>query len=199
MLRLIHIMSLLILAALAGCSSPATIDVEPKNLLLKGKSETIQLQPTVKDASGKVMHDVAVTFKSMTPTMATVDASGNVQAVTSGTGTILVSCGKASQEVEVIIQIPKKIEIDPSSPMMMLGVTKGFKATVINDRDQPMIAGEVRWVSSDPNIFTVDASGNVKTVNEGEAKLTAFAAGIESTTTITVKHEELHEDGTLSQ
>jgi uncharacterized protein YjdB len=135
----------------------------------------------------------------MTPTMATVDHLGNVQAVTSGAATILVESPPASKEVEVLVQLAKKITIAPRQPMMMLGVTKGFKATVINDRDQPMIAGEIRWSTSDPEIFTVDKDGNVKTLKEGKATLTAHAAGTQGTTEITVKHEELHEDGTLSQ
>jgi uncharacterized protein YjdB len=182
-----------------GCSEPATIDIEPERLLIGSKSETLQLRATVKDNGGKILSQTPVTFQSMTPTMANVDGSGNVQAITSGTATILIRAGKVSKEVDVLIQLAKRIAIDPDNQMLMLGVTKGFKATVYNDRDQPMIAGEIRWATSDPKIFTVDKDGNVKTVGEGEASLTVHAAGIQGSTKITVKHEELHEDGTLTQ
>jgi uncharacterized protein YjdB len=184
---------------LLGCSEPSTIDIEPERLLISAKSETLQLRATVKDRGGKVLSQTPVTFLSMTPTMATVDGSGSVQAITSGTATILIRAGKVSKEVDVLIQLAKRIAIDPDRPLFMLGVTKGFKATVYNDRDQPMIAGEIRWATSDPKIFTVDKEGNVKTVGEGEASLTVHAAGIQGSTTITVKHEELHKDGSLSQ
>ena len=103
-------------------------------------------------------------------------------------------------KVEVLIQIPKKIEIQPDETLLMLGVTKRYKATVIDDRDKPMIAGQIRWSSSDPKVFTVDSWGDVKTLTEGAADLTAHAAGISADLRITVKHEELSDDGlTLDQ
>lgn len=182
-----------------ACDSPATIDVEPKRPLLTNKDDRLQLKATVKDEQGKALAGAKVSFKSLTPTMASVDALGSVQAITSGTAAILVQSGSATKQVEVLIQIAKKIKIEPDSPMMMVGVTKRFKATVIDDRDQPMIAGKIRWASSDPTIFSVDSYGDVKTIKEGTAKLTAHAPGISDSTEITVKHEELSEDGTLSQ
>jgi len=188
-----------LLALAAGCGGPAKIDVEPERPLITSKSEGVQLRAVVKDEKGKALSSTGVTFTSMTPTMASVDESGNVRGIVSGSATILVRAGKLSKEVEVLIQLPKKITITPDSPMMMMGVTKGFKATVINDRDQPMIAGEIRWSSSDPETVSVDKDGNVKTIKEGKATLTAFAAGIQGSTEVTVKHEELHEDGSLSQ
>ena len=114
--------------------------------------------------------------------MLKVDEAGSVQAVTSGTGSVLVEAGKLTKQVDVLIQIAKRIEIQTTSPMpLMLGVLTGFKATVFDDRNQPMIAGEIRWTSSDPEIFTVDDRGNVKTHKEGEATLTVHAAGIQGT------------------
>ena len=135
----------------------------------------------------------------MMPTMASLDAKGVVRPVSSGNANILVEAGKISKRIDVLVQIPVKIQIDPSEPMMMLGVTKGFKATVYDDRKKPMIAGKMRWTTSDPTIFSVDDRGNVKSLKEGEAHLTVFAAGIKSSTVITVKHEELQEDGELTQ
>lgn len=187
-----------VLMALMGCNSPASIEVEPERPLLTSKDDRLQLKATVKDKEGKVMQS-KVTFKSLTPTMASVDPLGTVQAITSGEATILVQAGDATKQVAVLIQIPKKIKIEPESPMLMLGVTRGFKGTVYDDRDQQMIAGKIRWSSSDPSIFSVDKDGNVKTLTEGTAKLNAHAAGITDSTEITVKHEELKEDGTLSQ
>ena len=143
-----------------------------------------------------MLSGVRTRFKSLTPTMATVDELGMVSSVVSGTATILIEAGKVAREVEVLIQIPKKIEISPDDTLLMLGVSKRYKGTVFDDRDQPMIAGQIRWSSSDPKIFTVDEWGDVKTLSEGEADLTAHAAGISSGLRITVKHEELSEDGT---
>ena len=181
-----------------GCGRVARIEVKPENPLLTGKGDTIKLQATVLDKSGKKLPDVKVRFKSMTPTMATVDHLGNVSAVTSGEATILVRAGKISKEIQIQVQIPKKIVIKPFTRMLMVGVSKAYKATVIDDRGQAMITGEgVRWSTSDPTVVSVDKYGNIKTVKEGAATLTALAAGIKGTALITVKHEELDKEGTL--
>jgi uncharacterized protein YjdB len=183
----------------SACSTPAKIDVDPEKPVLTGAKDPLQLRGIVRDKSGGVIGTATVTWTSLTPTIATIDPNGNVQAVTSGTATMLARSGKVSRSVEVLVQIPKKIRFEPDSPMLMQGVTKGFKATVLNDRDQAMFVGELRWSTSDPEIFTVDGNGNVKTIKEGKATLTVHAAGISGSNPITVKHEELHEDGTLSQ
>jgi len=172
--------------------------VTPKIPLMSGKGDTLQLNATVLDEDGKKLPEIKVRFKSMTPTMATVDGQGKVSAVTSGDATILVRAGRVSKEVNIQIQIPKKIIIKPGVRWLMVGVSKGYQATVIDDRDQPMITGEgVKWSTSDPSILTVDKHGNIKTVKEGTATLTAFAAGIKRTAEINIKHEELRKDGSL--
>lgn len=196
-MRVWSVMAALLLSS--GCNRPAKIEIDPAHPILTGKSETIQLRATVRDQSGNVMGGVPVKWTAMTPTMATVDENGTVRPVTSGAATILAQAGKLSKEIEVQVQIPKRIVIDPDHPMLMLGVTKGFKATVLNDRDLPMIIGEMRWSTSDPAIFTVDNLGNVKTLQEGEAVLTVDAGGIQTKMPVKVKHEELHEDGSLTQ
>lgn len=195
-----------VIACCWGCQRPAKIKVEPDNPLLKSMEDSVRLQATVLDQQGKTLPGAKVAFKSMTPTMANVSANGVVHPVTSGTATILVTAGSVSKNVEVLIQIPKKIKIEPTAEsqfsgdfLLMLGVKRGFKATVINDRDRPMIAGDIRWSSSDPEIFTVDKHGTVKTIKEGATDLNAFAAGIKGSVKITVKHEELTEDGMLVQ
>ncbi len=198
-------LSLLMLAC-CGCEQAAKIQVAPETGLLTSVGDTLKLRATVLDSQGKPLPTAPVAFKAMTPTMATVTPDGLVSAVSSGTATVLITSGKVSKNIEVVVQIPKKIKIAPSSESMfsgdfllMVGVSKGFKATVVTDRDTPMIAGDVTWSSSDPAIFTVDKEGTVKTVAEGEATLTARAAGIEGQVKITVKHEELTEDGLLVQ
>ena len=191
---------LLALILVAGCKArPASLDVKPDNLLIAEKGGSLQLQVIPLDKSGAPLVVSGLAFKSMTPTMATVNSSGLVKAVQSGLATILVSANGLDKEVEISLQIPQKIDIDPDSKWSMLGVTRGYKATVINDRGKPILAGGVRWTSSNPEVASVDKYGNVKTLTEGETTITAYAAGIQGETSLTVKHEEFNdEDGTLS-
>ena len=148
-------------------NSPSSIEVEPARRLLSKKGATLQLKTTIKDKNGKVLTGVKVSYKSLTPTMATVDSLGVVSAVTSGSATMMIQAGKLTKQIDVLIQIAKKIKITPSNPLMMLGVTRAFRGTVIDDRDSPMIIGKITWSSSDSTIFSVDEHGNVKTLKEG--------------------------------
>ena len=189
---------LLAVASVCGCQRVEKIKVSPERPLMSSRTEGLQLKAVALDKDGKELPDVRVIFKTMTPTMATVDGQGKVTAVQSGDATILMRAGRISRSVNIQIQIPKKIVIKPFVRNLMLGVRKQYKATVIDDRDQPMITGEgVKWSTSDPETITVDKYGNIKTVKEGRASITAFAAGIKGVAEITVKHEELDKEGVL--
>ena len=192
-------MGLLALLLCWGCDGPASIEVSPDNPLIDGKGESVQLEATVKSETGKELPEAKVSYESLDPELATVDQGGEVTGKTSGTAHIQVKSGDVTKKVEVLVQVPDEVVIEPASPRLMVGVTRGFKATVMDDTGKPLIAGGVRWSSSNPDVFTVDEHGNVETHKEGEGTLSAFAAGIKGTTEVVVKHEVLNDDGTLTQ
>lgn len=183
-----------LLALLGACSgTPASVEVQPKDPRLTIAQREVQLQATVRNEKGEVLKDVPVAFSSLTPTVATCDSQGQVRAVKSGQATVLVTAGKLKHETTVLVQLAKKLVIEPDSPRLNLGVTTGFKGTLFNDEEEPMLAGEIRWTSSDPTVASVDKHGNVKTLKEGETTLTAFAGGLSGKTVVTVKHEHYNE------
>ncbi|MCC6746458.1 MAG: Ig-like domain-containing protein [Deltaproteobacteria bacterium] len=188
------------LLALASCAAkPSSIEVTPDQPVLGGRGGRVQAKATVKDKEGNVMPAQAVVYRSLNPTLFAVDDKGQMEALRSGSGKLLVQAGEVTKEVPVVVQIPKRVEIDPEAPVLMVGVRRAFKATVLNDQDQAMFGGGIRWASSDPSVASIDDKGTVKTVKEGEVTITAEAAGVKGTTKLTVKHERLQEDGTLSQ
>lgn len=183
---------------LAACDSPAKIEVEPKMPMLQNTEKTLKLKVTVKDKSGKVLPGAKYTFQALTPTLLSVDSTGSVRASQSGVGAVLVSVGKLTKKVEISIQIPKRIGIDPDSPTLNVGLRKNIKATLYNDRGKAMLAaGPVTWTSSDPEVVSIDKDGMIKTIKEGKATITARASGISGTTVITVEHEKMQADGYL--
>lgn len=194
-LRSSVVLTLLALVGGGAACSPkaASVEVQPKDPRLTMAQRELLLQATVRDDKGAVLDGVPVTFASLTPTVATADSQGRVRAVKSGQATVLVTAGKVKHELTVIVQLAKKLVIEPESPRLNLGVTRGFKGTVYNDEEEPMLAGEIRWTSSDPTVASVDKHGNVKTLKEGETTLTAHAAGITGKTVLTVKHEHYNE------
>ncbi|MCB9557699.1 MAG: Ig-like domain-containing protein [Deltaproteobacteria bacterium] len=192
-------LALLVLAvACGGCKSPAAIDVSPETIRLTHERRQLQLRAVVKDSSGSPLEGVPVSFASLTPTIVSAASDGLIRAVKSGTGTVLAKAGNVKQEVSVVVQIAKKVTIDPDGARLNLGVTRKFRASVLDDQDRPLLAiGTVTWESSNPAVATIDAQGNVKTLTEGKTVLIAKVAGLSGSTTLEVKHEKFNkEEGT---
>lgn len=181
----------------SGCSEPTSIEVHPKNPRITSKDQSLKLRVDIKDQSGRLMTNVTPIFRSLTPTVAYVDQDGNIRVFQSGHATLKIEAGKTFKEVKVRVQIPTKLAIEPDSPRLLLGVTRRFRAELYDDRGERMIAPEVHWANSNPEVLSLNDQGDVKTLTEGTATITAHASGIQGSTEVTVKHEKLHEDGTL--
>jgi hypothetical protein len=65
------------------------------------------------------------------------------------------------------------------------GALVTLTATVRDQRRQPMRAADVRWVSSDPEVATVDG-GRVRAVGEGRATITARSGNAAADTVVSV-------------
>ncbi len=66
-----------------------------------------------------------------------------------------------------------------------LSLTPGASAKLIATLNPENWVGQVIWSTSDPNVATVDANGNVSTVGEGSCTITAAAAGVTAECAIT--------------
>lgn len=89
-------------AAAADESVPTAINVVPASIDMNAQS----VQPiaaTIRDQSGSVMNKRAVDWTSSDPAVATVDGSGTVTAVSTGTAAVTASYGGLSAQVPVTI------------------------------------------------------------------------------------------------
>jgi uncharacterized protein YjdB len=136
---------------------------------------TLQLTATVapSDATNK-----NVTWSSSDPTIATVSAAtGLITAVTEGTVTITTTTddgGFVASCVVIVNATPLPatgITISQTTANLMVGATLQLKATVIpSGADQ-----NVTWNSSDQTIATVDETGLVTAVSDGNVIITVFS------------------------
>ena len=155
--------------------------------LTVGSSE--QLTATVAPAEAD---NKSVTWTSSNPAVATVDASGNVTAVGTGTATITVTTADGGRTATCIITvIPQAIYVtgimlNKTSTTLTVGDAERLTATVA-----PSDATDkaVTWASSNTAVATVDASGNVTAVSAGSATITVTTAdgGKTATCTVTVR------------
>ncbi|WP_418312716.1 Ig-like domain-containing protein [Porphyromonas sp.] len=95
---------------------PTTITVSPESLtLIVGKSE--QLSVVVSP------EEVAVTYQSRDPAIATVDAQGLVTGVAVGETTVIVQAGEATKSVPVMVE-EAPIQVPQELPMLKFGIPR---------------------------------------------------------------------------
>ena len=117
-----------------------------------------------------------LSWKSLTTSVATVDAEGNVKAVKPGTAKIRVSTtdgSKLNAECEVTVTKAKVavtgVSLDNTLLLISVGESRKLSATV---KPSGATNKEVSWASSNESVATVDSNGNVKGLKEGSATIT---------------------------
>ena len=116
-----------------------------------------------------------VVWSSSNPAIATVNANGVVTAVAEGNCVITVTTldgGKTAQcaaTIESATVHVTGVTVSPTVMTINVGETSAVTATVL-----PADATDksVTWTSSNPSVATVDASGNVTAIAEGNANIT---------------------------
>jgi uncharacterized protein YjdB len=115
------------------------------------------------------------TWTSSKPDVASVDQSGKVTAKTKGTTRITVTTADGSKTafVDLTVTVPvKTLSFDSDITYAKPGTTTALKVTINpNNADDKTL----RWTSSNPQVATVDAKGNVKAISKGTTKITVTA------------------------
>ncbi|MXW66480.1 MAG: hypothetical protein F4Z72_05675 [Gemmatimonadales bacterium] len=82
--------------------------------------------------------------------------------------------------------VPARITLEPEEVAVVAGDTVRVRARVLNDRAQPISDAVVTWMSSDPTVATVDATGLVTGLKEGNTSLTATSGPVSNSATVAV-------------
>ena len=129
--------------------------------------------------------DKSVTWTSSDSKVATVDANGNVTAVSVGTATITAKSGEvtATCEVKVLPIAVSSVTLDKSTLEIIVGSNGQLKATVSPDNATDK---SVTWTSSNSKVATVDANGNVTAVSVGNTTITVTCGDKTASCKVTV-------------
>src|ERR1700722_12114642 len=190
-----------IAASANGISAAATIVVTHKNvasitiappsanLFING---SVQLVPTLKDASGNVLTGRTVTWSSSNTAAATVDQSGFVLAVAVGSTTISAKSGGATGTSSITVSnVPvASITITPAAPTVIVGQTTTLTATAKDASGNVLSGRPFTWASADTTIAKVGATtGLVTGVAAGAVHVTASSGNVTSpAVTVTVQN-----------
>jgi uncharacterized protein YjdB len=166
-------------------SVPVTgISLDRTNLtLIRGATDIVI--PTISPSDAT---DTSVSWSSSDNSIATVDETGKVTAVSAGTATITVTTndGGFTAQCTVTVVVPVTgVHLDETELHLTKGDTDTLTA-IISPEDATDKG--VTWTSSDNSVVTVDDSGHLKAVGGGTATVTVTTkdGGYTDSCTVTV-------------
>lgn len=152
--------------------------------------DTLRLTAEVTDSGGSVVSGVEISWSSSDESVATVDGEGSVLAVGEGTVEVTATAGSVTGRVQIEVGPPSATVLSitpPTATLSAFGERVQLSADVRDQRDRPMAGVEIKWLSDDPEVASVDDSGLVTAVGNGTVRITAEAGDASGTLTVTVK------------
>jgi uncharacterized protein YjdB len=150
--------------------------------------QSYQLTATTKDAGGNVLTGRVVTWGSSNTAVATVNGSGLVTAVGTGTATITATSetipGTATAVVNVVLAA--SVSIAPAGASVVQGNSVALSATARDQNGNILSGHAVTWASLTPSLATVNSSGGVTGIGVGNATIQATVDTALGTTTVRV-------------
>ena len=170
--------------------APTTIAVMPDTVMVTAIGQSTQLAARVMDQAGRAMEGAVVSWSSGDTTVAVVDSAGLVTAVAAGSATVAAAAGEARGEsVVTVMQSVSSVVVSPTAGAIGPGDTLRLVAEAFDENGHPVDAAVFSWSSSDGSIATVDATGLVRGVREGQVMITAAAGDAQGTAKVTVDNQ----------
>src|SRR5213076_1246794 len=165
----------------------ASVDVTPATATVQ-TGLTVQLAATPQDANGAALSGRAVSWSSSNTSVATVNGSGLVTAVTPGSATITATSeGKSGTSSISVTKIPVvSVDVTPATATVHSGQTVQLTGTPRDANGAALSGRVVTWSSSNTSVATVNSSGLVSGVTPGSATITATSEGKSGTASVTV-------------
>jgi len=129
-----------------------------------------------------------VTWSSSAATVASVNASGLVLGVASGTSTITASLGTVSTTLAATVTpvTLKSLSVSPGARIGVGGSTQLLATATYSDGTTGDLTSNVTWTSATPQIATVSASGVATGVSAGTGSIAATLGAVSNTISVPV-------------
>ncbi len=167
---------------------PVRMGVTPGTHTLVSFGETVQLAVQPLDANDNPIAGVSVEWSSADESVATVDSDGLVTAIANGSADITAAAAEASATAAVTVdQRPASVDLSPSvDTLVAIGDTVQLAARPLDANGHAVVGAGVEWSSADQAVATVDSSGLVTAVGNGNADITATAGETAAAASVTV-------------
>ncbi len=152
-----------------------------------GEGERTVATALVQDADGVLIQGASLAWQSGNPSIATVDASGNVVAVAEGnTSVSAISGGRVgTAPLRVTRRTASTLRFSPAAPVLTVGAQSQVLVEVI-DQNGSVMPGAATLASLNPGVASINQSGIVTGLSAGTATLRATFNSLTATATATV-------------
>jgi uncharacterized protein YjdB len=181
----------------AACNAAVeVVDARIVSAVISPKPTTLRLgvarqfSVTLTDsAGGAIPAGRTITWRSVTPTTATVSANGLVTGLALGAARIAVNAEGAVDTVSFTIsKIPvATVRLSPLSSSIVQGGTVQLTATIEDSTATAVTDRVVEWTSSDPTRASVSATGLVTSTAPGTVTITAISETRSGSAQVTVQ------------
>lgn len=146
-----------------------------------------QIDATPRSASGQSLSGRSLNYRSSSPSVATVDASGLVRGVGPGSATIEIGRDDARASVQVTVSpvAVASVTLTPGSATLEVGRTQTLAAELRDAGGNTLSGRTVEWTTSNPSVATV-SNGTVTATGAGTASITARSGNATGVTSVTV-------------
>jgi hypothetical protein len=165
-----------------------SVEVSPANPRLVGPVGTqIPLDGVVKDSKDKTIGLVPV-WTSQSPAVATVSPAGIVTSVGKGTSMIVAKVGdvQGACEVSVDIRDIARLELRPLTALVRVGDHQQFAVLAYGADGVPIEGIAAVFLSTDPSVAKVDASGRAYGLGPGASTIRAVLGTTRAEATLIV-------------
>ncbi|HEX6037851.1 Ig-like domain-containing protein [Longimicrobium sp.] len=155
------------------------VRIAPDTLTLLAQGGHRMVQATAFNRYGAALRGRVIGYRSSDASVARVDESGNVTALTPGRVVITASLdGKQAQaRVEVLPLTVDSVAVSVRWLQVQWGTTRALGATLYAADGRVLSDRGIAWTTSDPEVATVDAMGRVTALRGGRAWITATSEG----------------------
>lgn len=173
-------------AAITVLEPVASVDVSPVDPLLF-VGETLALSATPRNATGGVLSDRDIEWRSSNSNVARVDQGGTVEGLAPGTAAVTaVIEGQSATVVVTVLEPVARVEVAPSTDTVFVGDQLQLTATARNASGAELSGRAIAWSSSNDAVGMVSADGVVTALTAGSVTITALVETESGASALTV-------------
>jgi len=164
-----------------------TVTVSSPTLTPK-QGDTVQLAAVARDQFGDVVPGTTASWFTSAPSVATVSATGLLQALAGGSVTVTATISGVPGSLTLTITPRVTTTVTVSSPTASATVGETVQLTVVaRDQFDDVLAGKTAtWSTLDAKVATISSTGLLQAVAPGAVTATATIDGVSGSLVLTV-------------